>query len=98
MSGGYAAASSTRITRAARSRTRKVATDIELIEFQTPSRLPRAGTMTRNSRTSSPPDRKALNTFISTEAGPGLSPRASPGSAAEAPGWWVMLLLGHGAR
>src|SRR4051794_20838090 len=84
MRGGYAAASRTRISRAARSSTRKVATDMELIESHTPSRLPSAGMMTRNRRTSRPPDRKALNTFIRTDVGPGLSPRASPGSAAEA--------------
>ena len=61
-----------------------MATDIELIEVHTPSRLPSAGTITRKSRTSRPPDRKALSTFIRTEVGPGLSPRASPGSAADA--------------
>ena len=89
MTGGYAAASSSRMTRAATSSTVNVRTDIELIAVHTPSRLPRAGTMTRNSRTSNPPESAALSTFISTDVGPGRSPRASPGSAEEAPdcGW-----------
>jgi hypothetical protein len=85
MTGGYAAASSSRMTRAARSSTENVRTDIELIAAHTPLRVPNAGTMTRKSRTSSPPDNAALSTFISTDAGPGRSPSASPGSAAEAP-------------
>ena len=85
MTGGYAAASSSRMTSAATSSTVKVSGDIEVIASHTPSRLPRAGTMTRNSRTSSPPESAALSTFIRTEVGPGRSPSASPGSAAEAP-------------
>src|SRR6478672_3944309 len=84
MTGGYAAASSTRMTRAATSSTVKVRADIELMASHTPLRLPRAGTMTRNSRTSSPPESAALSTFISTDVGPGRSPRASPDSAADA--------------
>src|SRR3954471_1771228 len=69
ITGGYAAASSNRMTSAATSRTTTVTADIEVIADQTPSRLPRAGTITAKSRTSSPPDRAALSTFIRTEVG-----------------------------
>ena len=84
MTGGYAAASRTRMTRAATSSRVNVRTDIEVIAVQTPSRLPNAGMITAKSRTSSPPDRAALNTFIRTDVGPGRSPSASPGRADEA--------------
>ena len=77
----YAAASSTRITRAAMRSSSTVAGDIELIASHTPLRLPTAGMMTANSRTMSPPDRAALATFSRTDFWPGAAPSASAGSA-----------------
>ena len=62
-----------------------MAVDIEVIASRTPSRLPSAGMMTRNSRTSNAPDSPALSTFISTDLGPGAAPSASAGRDAVAP-------------
>src|SRR5262245_29324221 len=76
------------MTSATMTRRMMVSQVIELIAAQTASRLLSWGMMTKTIRTSRPPDRAALSTFISCEVGPGRSPIASPGRAAETFSRW----------